>query len=168
MRNMKNEVEKIENPEQIQWKLMIDDVEKYMTNREDYCTMQQVLGHDMIFRGFIVKDWFGKNVNAHKYGKHNKAITKLCVQYYWMCWKERNEIMNKKEIKSKNVLEWFDGEVEKAKIHKSKNVRRYVREYATAVRSQATDHMQRWLIDLNNVTKREKLHEIDNIRRYMR
>lgn len=130
--------------------------------------MQQVLGYDMIFRGFIVKNWFGKNENAHKHGKYNKAITKLCVQYHWMCLKERNNIMRKKEIKRKYVLEWFDGEVEKAKFHKSKNVRRYVREYTTAVRSQATDQIQRWLIGLNNVTKREKLHEIDDIRRYMR
>ena len=58
---------------------MIDDIEKYLTNREDYCTMQQVIGYNVIFRGFIVNDWFGKNVNDHKCGKCNKVITKLCV-----------------------------------------------------------------------------------------
>ena len=65
--------------------------------------------------------------------------------------------MNKNEVKRKYVLEWFDNEVEKATNHNSKNVRQCVREYAVPVRTQATDHVQRWLIGLNNVIKREKL-----------
>ena len=28
---------------------MIDDIEKYMVNKEDYCKMQQFLGYDMVF-----------------------------------------------------------------------------------------------------------------------
>ena len=65
--------------------------------------------------------------------------------------------MNKIDVKRKYVLEWFDNEVDKARNHNSENVRKYVREYAVPVQTQATDHMQRWLIGLNNVIKREKL-----------
>ena len=40
---------------------MINDIEKYLNNNEEFITMQQVIGCDVIFRGFIVKDWFGKD-----------------------------------------------------------------------------------------------------------
>ena len=58
---------------------MINDIENYLFDKEKYVTMQQVLGIDMLFRGFIVKDWFGKDQNACKYGMYNKAIIKLCA-----------------------------------------------------------------------------------------
>ena len=114
---------------------MILDIENYLENKEDMNTMQQVIGHNMVFRGFIVKDWFGKNKNESKYVKYNKVITKLCTQHYWTCWKERNDIINTKDIKRKYVLEWYENEVGKGKYHPSENVRRYVREYATIVRN---------------------------------
>ena len=50
--------------------------------------------------------------------------------------------------------------------HPSENVRRYVREYARKVKNQGTDHMQRWLIRLNNVIKREKLCKLSDTQRY--
>ena len=148
---LSNELNKLENRENVRWKKMINDLEYYLTNKEDMSTMQQTIGCDMVFRGFIVKDWFGTNRGETKYQIFNKVTVKLCVQHYWTCWKERNDIMNTKEIKRKFVLEWHENEVEKNVYHQSENVRKYIREYAGSVKNQATDHIQRWLIGLNNV-----------------
>lgn len=40
---------------------MINNVEKYLNKKENFSMMQQVIGIDMIFRGYIVKDWFRVN-----------------------------------------------------------------------------------------------------------
>ena len=69
---------------------------KLFRNKDDVSTMQQLIGYDMIFRSFIVKDWFGKDKEESTHSKYNKVITKLCFKNYWMFWKERNDIMNKK------------------------------------------------------------------------
>ena len=58
---MKSELIKIENSEYARWNSMIDDIEKYLKNKEEFFTMQQAIGFDLIFRGFIAKDWFRKN-----------------------------------------------------------------------------------------------------------
>ena len=70
---------KIEKKEHMQWNSVIDDIEIYLNNNEEFSTMKQMIGHDMIFRGFIVKDWFRKDQNACKNGACNKATIKLNV-----------------------------------------------------------------------------------------
>ena len=150
------ESEKLENKEKVRWKSMVNDVENYLVNINNENTMQQVIGNDMIFRGFIVKDWFGNGKDELLCRKHNRVIVKLCVQHYWTFWKERNDMMNKKDVKRKFVMDWCENEVKTNALHPSRNVRMYVRDYAGKVKNQATDHMQRWLIGLNSVIKREK------------
>ena len=76
---MKSELTKIENSEHTRWKSMIDNIKKYLKNSKEFCTMQQVMEHNVIFRRFIVRDWFSKNENTCKRCKRNKAMTKLCV-----------------------------------------------------------------------------------------
>lgn len=55
---MKIEILKIENNEGIRWRTMTCDIEKFLTNNEKYRTILQVIGLDMMFRDFIIKDWF--------------------------------------------------------------------------------------------------------------
>lgn len=163
---LNTELEKLENKEKVRWKSMVNDIKNYLANINNENAMQQVIGHDVIFRGFIVKDWFGNGKDELLNRKYNRVIVKLCVQHYWTCWKERNDIMNNKDVKRKFVMDWCENEVKKNALHPSKNVRLYVREYAGKVKNQATDHMQRWLIGLNSVIKREKSHGRNDIRRY--
>lgn len=130
---LNTELEKIENKENVRWKSMVNDIEKYLANINNENTVQQVIGHDVIFRGFIAKDWFGNGKDEILHRKHNRIIIKLCVQHYWMCWKERNDMMNKKEVKRKFVMDWCENEIKTNALHPSKNVRMYVREYAGKV-----------------------------------
>ena len=44
--------------------MIINDVEKFLGNNENYCAMQQTIRVDIIFRGFIVKDWFSIDTNT--------------------------------------------------------------------------------------------------------
>lgn len=70
----------------------------------------------MIFRVFIFKEWFGGDETMSKYYNNNKAIVKLHIQYYWVSWKERNELMNKDDVKIKYILEQFDNENRKERF----------------------------------------------------
>ena len=53
-------------------------------------TLQYKVGVDKIFKGFIIKDWFGENEYA-KYRKWNKVLIKQSIEFYQKYWTERNE-----------------------------------------------------------------------------
>ena len=146
---------------------MVDDIEDFLNGNDRLKTKQRILGVSMIFRGFIVKDWHGDNVNCKEYLEFKKAIVKLCVAYYWKFWEERNEAKFKPEIRRKFVVEWYKRQIEKAKMSVSAEVRKYIREYELQVDDRPTDQIQRWFIGLNMVIKRAKDHKVNDIRRYV-
>ena len=146
---------------------MISDVKKILDNKENFTTMQQVIRIDVMFNGYVIKDWFRVNVNTKKCNKNNKEIVKLCVQCYQKSWNERNKVMNK-NVRRTCILEQFDNEVKKSRIHKSKNVRRHVQENKTNVRDIEANNMQKWLLGLNTVVECEKNHDGNSIHAYMR
>ena len=49
------------------------------------------MGVDKIFKGFIIRNWFGKN-KVSKYRKWNKVMIKQSIEFYQKCWMERNKV----------------------------------------------------------------------------
>ena len=56
---------------------MIDDIENLIENKDEHKTMQQVLGIEMVFRGFIVTEWHGADAKFKDYEKLNKKNRQL-------------------------------------------------------------------------------------------
>lgn len=79
---MKIEIIKLGNHTGIRWTTMISNVDKLLNNKENFSTMKKVIRIDMIFREYILKDWFRINVNTKKHRKYYEEIAKLCVQCY--------------------------------------------------------------------------------------
>ena len=50
-----------------------------------------MLGLKQLFRGYLVKDWFGADHDQNKYNGANQAIVKEYVKLYTKCWKQRND-----------------------------------------------------------------------------
>ena len=78
-RNMKIKINKIDVPNHMQKHDIIDDLENIIKNKDECKTMQQVLGIEMVFRGFIVTDWFRADANCKDYEELNKKIVELCM-----------------------------------------------------------------------------------------
>lgn len=117
----------------------MDDIENFLNGNDGTKTMQRVLRVNMIFRGFIVKDWHGENRNCKKYQKLNKKLVKLSIACYWKCWEERNKAKFKPEIRRNFVVEFHKRQVEKAKMSMSVEARKYVRENEMQVDDRPTD-----------------------------
>ena len=60
----------------------------------EYETNQQHVGMTELFRGYVVKNWIGVDVNCKKHRYLNKIIARECVLFYNKCWKQRNQIMH--------------------------------------------------------------------------
>ena len=75
---------------------MIKDIRQFMKNEEeeDFETNQSFIGMKQLFRGIIIRAWFGTNFEMNKYVEYNKIIVQYCMKYYWQCWIDRNEIIN--------------------------------------------------------------------------
>ena len=82
METMRSELTKLENSRSIRQRTMTNDIERFLKDNDEYSAMQQVIGYNMLFRGFIVLDWFRKNKDERKYKNYNRTIIKLCVQHY--------------------------------------------------------------------------------------
>lgn len=111
----------------VKWEWFVEDVIEYLNRGENYRTTQQILGFKELFRGYVVKDWFGHNEECITCKEHNKIIVTMCVRYYWKCWEHRNEWHNKPEILRKRVMEWYRHEVKQIINSECVDVERYVK-----------------------------------------
>jgi len=57
---------------------------------------QIIIGYEVLFCRFIVKNWEGIERN-NKYKELNKVLIKACILYYSKCWIECCEIANDEE-----------------------------------------------------------------------
>ena len=112
---------------------------KYLNGNNQYATTQRFIGHDMLFRGFIVKDWCGNNEEYTKNRKLNKIFVKHCVRHYWKCWEDRNNWAKKPEIRRQRKIDWYKSEMNETRVNGNSEVMRYVRDHDVCVEHRSTD-----------------------------
>ena len=86
-------------------KEMLNDVNKYFNNNDDYHTNQQLIGHRELFRGVIVKEWVIENLNNMHFHTCDKVFVKNYVQFYHECWKRRCVALHDHEVQKKVLKE---------------------------------------------------------------
>ena len=62
--------------------LLASDTIEYLRGENNGKGTQALIGHDKIFRGFIVKDWFAGDLTQKRYLQANKVIVKISVIHY--------------------------------------------------------------------------------------
>ena len=72
---------------------------------DDFETNQQVIGMKYLFRGFSIKAWKRTNVDENKHTTCNRIVNQHCMNYYYKCWKDRNEKLHDKELQKKRLIE---------------------------------------------------------------
>ena len=146
----------------------VEDIMKYVRNDDecDYQTNQQYVGMKELFRGFVVKVWFGVQLNDPKYHHLNKIIVKKCVNYYLQCWKDRNEDHMNEEKQRTRVLRWYHKLLKKVEESTDMQVKKYVMKHQIDVEHSRTDSIRTWINNVKNFQR--KMEEIpkDDIRRY--
>ena len=85
---------------------MINDIEQYLLGNNYFITMPKEISFKALFKGFIVKDWFHKDIEYSKYTLQNEIIIKEYVDFYQKCWKKRNKIYHDKVRQNKILKEW--------------------------------------------------------------
>ena len=61
----------------------------------DFATTQHLIGMDLLFRGWVVKNWVNVNhEQSYLMKKLNKIIVKHSVIFYSKVWVYRNEILH--------------------------------------------------------------------------
>ena len=82
-----------------------EDILRYLEGEEneDYKKNQHYVGMKELFRGYIIVDQIGSDLNCMKYRIVNKVIVRKCVEFYNQYWKYRNEVSHH-EVKQKERL----------------------------------------------------------------
>ena len=167
VKNMRKEIGKIKTDDVVRKEEMVEDIEDFLNGNDRRRTLQRIVGINMIFRRFIIKNWHNEDTDRSVCLEVNKKLISLCVAYYWKCWEERNEVKFKPDIRRNFVVKWDENQLEQAKMSDSVVVRRYVRECEIQVENRSTDQIQRWLIGLNVVIKRAKAHNLNDMRQHV-
>jgi len=78
---------------------MIKDILKYLNEDEDgeYETSQEFTGFKYLFRGIVMRDWKGANLEYRKYRKLNKILVWKCMWFYKEYWDKRNKAYHNEE-----------------------------------------------------------------------
>ena len=103
-------------------KEMVNDVNKFFDNSNDYYTNQQLIWCRDLFRVVIVKEWAMGNHNIGKLYACNKVLVKICIYFYHVFWKvicvEWHDLQVQKKVLKEEVevimeeankkeIEWF-------------------------------------------------------------
>ena len=147
---------------------LLSDIKKYLNGDREYVTSQAVIGFDKIFRGCVVKDWCGDDVNCESCQEFNRVIVKKSVEFYNKYWDHRYSCMNQKELKRKLVMDWHEKAKQEALNSEYPQVGKYVRECDENMEKRSTEYVKRWIQTISVMKGRSKRHKGNYKRKYFR
>ena len=84
-RNLVQKIKQLPEAIKIDAGTFINDIHEYLQGWTNVPGTQNVIGFKYLFRGFVVRDWFGANELENKYSKANKVIVEQSVKFYQQC-----------------------------------------------------------------------------------
>ena len=148
--------------------LIITDIEVYVKGENDELeTTQQLIGMDMLFRGWVVKNWINVNEKqSHLMAKLNKIIVKQSVLCYSKAWVHRNEVLHSAEKYRTHVMDWYNRLVEMIQNGNKPSVKKYVRMQKLDVEKCDTSYIRLWIQTTMKMLKEAKTEKDNDIRNY--
>ena len=136
--------------------MITEDLHRYLhCDDQEYITTQHIVGMDMVFKGWAVKNWPDVNQGPpYSMRKLNKLIVKHSVTFYSKAWMHRNEIIQKAEKFKEYDIEWHKNLVDII-IHGTKlDMRKYIRLYPIDVTKCSNSYKRRWNVTACEMCKR--------------
>ena len=109
--------------------MIIEDIKTYvMGAQNEYATTQHAIGMELIFKGWVVKNWFDvQQKQRFTTGKVNKIIVKQSMVFYLKAWKNRNDIMHNSGRYREHVIDWHKRLIKEIEKGNKPSIRKYVR-----------------------------------------
>ena len=133
---------------------MLNDINKYFNNNEDYYTNQQMIGYRDLFRGVVVKEWVIENQNNINFYAYNKVLVKSCVQFYNECWKRRCVVLHDPEVQKKVLKEEVLVIMEEANEEAIEGLNRYVQLHTIKLNEASVEELLSWVRSVRAFKKR--------------
>ena len=143
---------------------MLNDVNKYFNNNDDYYTNQQLIGHRELFRGVVVKEWVIENQNNINFHAYNKVLVKSCVQFYHECWKRRCVVLHDPEVQKKVLKEEVLVIMEEANEEAIEGLNRYVQIHTIKLNEASVEELLSWIRSVRAFKKRACKNKCQDIR----
>ena len=132
-----------------------------LTKEEKECaTTQYLVGMELIFKGWVVKNWLNANQSqSHMMKKLNKINVKYGVIFYSKPWIHRNEIVHDDEKFREFVIDWHKRIVSDIEKGNKLNMRRHMRLQKLDVKKCDMKHIKLWNESTMKMSKQEgQLH----------
>jgi len=148
--------------------MIVDDIRNYvMKEQNEYTTTQHVIGMDLLFKGWVVKNWLNvNNKQRHVMKRINKIIVKQSVIYYSKAWKNRNDVLHDTEKYREQVIDWHKRLVENIENSNKPSMRRYVRMQKLDLSKCDTGYIRLWNMSTVKMMKNAKDESVNDIRNY--
>ena len=141
------------------------DILDFLTGKTVQRGTQSLIGHREIFRGIIVKDWYGANDARTSYHDIKKVIVFHSVKYYAHLWRSINLRRNSDSILRERLLQWAEKETISVQNQANVNVSRYLETFDDIKRG-STDSIKTWLINLHTFKKNAVSTKSNDIRSF--
>ena len=145
--------------------LFIQNIGLFLNGHSNMTGTQAAIGYKNIFRGFIVRDWFGSNESQQKFGELNRVIVHDAVTHYAANWRVRNLRRNSQECQKERLLEWAKGENASVENFKTPVLARYMQNY-DRIMTMTPDKIKKWLIALHSLRKKSRNSVTNDIRAF--
>ena len=120
-----------------------------------------------LFRGHVVKLWFDTDMRSDVHRSLNKIVVRKCVEFYYKCWKHRNEAHHDAEKQKIRIRKWLVNKREMARNSVNLQVREHAKKFEIDEENSDIEKMKKWILNLKKMkTKVEKVPRMD-IRNYM-
>ena len=102
----------------------MNNINLFLQNEQPENINQAVIGYDALFYGYIVKSWFGNDLNS-RYEDYNKMLIYHCVMFYKECWDMRCQITNDEEKQRNRVENWYRNKWNAARNNKYPKIQNF-------------------------------------------
>ena len=144
----------------------VDDIYCYLNGSTNVPGSQNIIGFNLLFRGFVVKDWFGANSDETKYHQSNKIIIKHCVHLYHDCLLQRNKLMQEDKNLKQRLVEEIQRIVINYQDSERVGVQNYIRNLPSNIATRDKTSLNNWIAGFNLIQQSSEKYSPGNIRAY--
>jgi len=170
--DLENELKKVKGVHQERETVnhILSDINTYIkNNNEELVTTQQLIGMDLIFKGWVMKNWLNVNQCQSVVMKNvNRIIVRKSVQFYSKAWMNRNELLHDEQKYRPHVIEWYE-RIRSAILNGNKpEMKKYLRAQELDVSRCSSSYIRMWNMGATELMRRVPEERMQDIRMFFR
>ena len=170
LKELKSKMDKIAKKEHEKElvELIITDISAYVHEEEtDFETTQHLIGMDLLFRGWVIKNQVNVNhEQSYLMKKLNKIIVKHSIIFYSKAQVHRNKILHDTEKYREYTVNWYNNLVKEVENGDKPSVKRYVRMQHLDTEKYKMSYIRLWIKITMKMMKEAKREIMNNIRNF--